>query len=322
MPFKCVVGGCPHKSWVDKTLKFHTFPKDERTRRKWISAVKLRTKKYKWQVSDRICSAHFKDGRKYGNNNIPTIFPRRDVKTGQIVWPVEIFHLLKKKKRVEEDQSEVTVSSNVPEQHCSTFTNKMSIDEKEVRTEPAEVCCETQPSVSQEVVEQSCKCHLEISLLKKRIKRLEEQKEIERFGVRRFMASDSDMRFFTGVPDYQTFVALYNLVKPRPGFSFKSYYNGYSNVSKDPTYVVSRGRPRKLCDIDELFLTMTRLRLGLLEKDLADRFNIAQQEVSEIFATWIDRMSDCLGQLSFSTDRETLKKIYQNASNLIMRTCI
>ena len=53
---------------------------------------------------------------------------------------------------------------------------------------------------------------------------------------------------------------------------------------------------------------MARFRLGLLEKDLADRFNIAQQEVSEIFATWIDRMSDCLGQLSFTTERETTKR--------------
>ena len=36
-------------------------------------------------------------------------------------------------------------------------------------------------------------------------------------------------------------------------------------------------------------------------------FNIEQQEVSEIFAAWIDRMSDCLGQLSFTTERETIK---------------
>ena len=121
------------------------------------------------------------------------------------------------------------------------------------------------------------------------------------------MASDSDMRCYTGLPDYWTFISLYNFLKPRLGFSL-NYYNGYSNVSKHPCYVVSRGRSRKLCDIDELFLAMAKLRLGLLEKDLADRFNIAQQEVSEVFATWIDRMSDCLGQLSFTTEREIIKR--------------
>ena len=53
---------------------------------------------------------------------------------------------------------------------------------------------------------------------------------------------------------------------------------------------------------------MARLHLGLLEKDLADCFNIAQQEVSDIFATWIDPMSDCLGQLGFTTERDTMKR--------------
>ena len=158
-----------------------------------------------------------------------------------------------------------------------------------------------------EVEERKCGCQKKIDGLLERIRQLEERREMERFGVRRFMASDSDMRFYTGLPDYQTFLALYNFLKPRPGFSL-NYYNGYSNVSKDPSYVVSRGRPRQLCAIDELFLTMTRLRLGLLEKDLADRFFISQQEVSEIFSTWIDRMSDFLGKLCFATDRETMRK--------------
>ena len=102
------------------------------------------------------------------------------------------------------------------------------------------------------------------------------------------MASDSDIRFYTGLPDDATFIALYNFVKPKPGFRL-NYYNGYANASKDPSYIVSRGRPRNLCELDELFLTLTRLRLGLLEKDLGDRFNILQQEVSQIFATWLDR---------------------------------
>ena len=33
------------------------------------------------------------------------------------------------------------------------------------------------------------------------------------------MASDSDIRFHTGRPDYAIFIALYSFAKPRPGFS-------------------------------------------------------------------------------------------------------
>ena len=154
---------------------------------------------------------------------------------------------------------------------------------------------------------QDCTCRHEINRLLERIKSLEEQQKIERFGIERFMLSDSDIRFYTGLPDYKTFLALYNFLKPRSGFQL-NYYNGYKNVTKHPSYVVSRGRPRNLVEIDEFFLTMNRLRLGLLEKDLADRFNTDQTEVSKIFSTWVDRMYDCLGQLSFVTDRDTIKK--------------
>lgn len=306
MPFKCVVGGCPHKSWVHKTLRFHSFPSDERFKRKWVSALSLRTRRYKWEASHRVCSVHFHGGRKYGCNDIPAIFPRLDLKTGEIVWPVDISHLLEEKVTEErENQRNDTVNAPLVAQSSSASESSIEANDKaHIAPESEDV---QRPTVTEEVEKKEYECQKEIDRLLERIRELEERREVERFGVRRFMASDSDIRFYTGLPDYQTFVALYNFLKPRPGFSL-NYYNGYSNVSKDPTYVVSRGRPRKLCDMDELFLTMARLRVGLLEKDLADRFNIAQQEVSEIFATWIDRMSDCLGQLSFSTDRETLKR--------------
>ena len=113
---------------------------------------------------------------------------------------------------------------------------------------------------------QGCTCRHEINRMLERIKSLEEQREIERFGINRFMLSGSDIRFYTGLPNYKTFLALYNFLKPRSGFQL-NYYNGYTNVTKHLSNVVSRGRPRDLVEIDELFLTMNRLRLGLLEKD-------------------------------------------------------
>ena len=84
------------------------------------------------------------------------------------------------------------------------------------------------------------------------------------------LTSDSTLACQTTI---LTFAALYSFLRPRSGFQL-NYYNGYTNAPKHPSYVVSRGRPRNLNEIDELFLTMNRLRLGLLEKDLADRFNI------------------------------------------------
>ena len=97
--------------------------------------------------------------------------------------------------------------------------------------------------------EKACDCQIEIDEPRKQIKDIEECREVEKFGVRRFMASDSDIRFYTGLPDYATFIALYNFAKPKARFSL-NYYNGYTNASKDPSYIVSRGRPRNLCELD------------------------------------------------------------------------
>ena len=50
----------------------------------------------------------------------------------------------------------------------------------------------------------------------------------------------------------------------------------------------NKGRPRCLSPIDEFFLTLVRLRLGLLEQDIAYRFDISQSTVSRTFTTWIN----------------------------------
>ena len=105
--FRSVVGGCPHKSWVHKTLKYHTFPTDKKLRRKRIRAVSSRRKNYQWKASDRVCSAHLTGGRKYGGNNIPVVSPRRDLKTGDIVWPVDISGLLQEKSYVAETEKKI-----------------------------------------------------------------------------------------------------------------------------------------------------------------------------------------------------------------------
>ena len=47
------------------------------------------------------------------------------------------------------------------------------------------------------------------------------------------------------------------------------------------------GRSRKLCLMNELFLTLIRLRVGLLVADLAFRFGISKSHVTRIVITWI-----------------------------------
>ena len=50
---------------------------------------------------------------------------------------------------------------------------------------------------------------------------------------------------------------------------------------------VSQGCPPKLSQVNELFLTLVRLRLNLKEHDLARHFDIFPSSISRVFITWI-----------------------------------
>ena len=68
--------------------------------------------------------------------------------------------------------------------------------------------------------------------------------------------------------------------------------NYWSNTSASgaPEHQIksTKGRPRLLSPLEEFFLVLVRLRLGLFEQDLAYRFGISQSTVSRIFNTWIN----------------------------------
>ena len=65
-----------------------------------------------------------------------------------------------------------------------------------------------------------------------------------------------------------------------------SYWNDGKSKGKDECK--SRGRHRALPPLEEFFLVLVRLQLGLMEQDLADQFEISCFTVSRIFTTWIN----------------------------------
>lgn len=58
---------------------------------------------------------------------------------------------------------------------------------------------------------------------------------------------------------------------------------------------------------DEMTMTLMKLRLGLLNEDLAHRFNISIAHVSKIFTTWIKLLSSFLGSLVFNPTKDVVK---------------
>ncbi|CAN7988933.1 unnamed protein product [Ixodes hexagonus] len=96
---------------------------------------------------------------------------------------------------------------------------------------------------------------------------------------------DDDFLLYTGLPSYGVFQALLEYLDPGVQSSHIQY-----GTSGDA--VTQNRRPPLLTNSqyveEQLFLTPAKLRLGLSEKDLANRFNISQSTVSTIFSTWVN----------------------------------
>ena len=98
-----------------------------------------------------------------------------------------------------------------------------------------------------------------------KIQELETNLSISRFGLERFSKDNALVKFYTGFPTYDHFKLFFELVKPTTETMVYVYASG-----------IGTNRPgvRKMQLIDELFLFCVRLKLGLFELDLAQRFEL------------------------------------------------
>ena len=94
------------------------------------------------------------------------------------------------------------------------------------------------------------------------------------FGIEKFSENDDAIRFYTGLAAYQSFEALHNFFEAKSGYQLNYHNNKKDNVTKGTSFS-KRGRPRALSDLDELFLTLSRMRLSLPEEDLHYRFEVS-----------------------------------------------
>ncbi|KAK2549093.1 hypothetical protein P5673_030462 [Acropora cervicornis] len=145
-----------------------------------------------------------------------------------------------------------------------------------------------------------------VSKLKEKVVDLErkyEKLEERLFSFKNIASNDSLVAFYTGFPNYQTMMALYDFLNPGEHGENINYWLSGKNVDSTPKSV-KQGRPRTLKPVDEFFLTLCRLRQGFAEVHLAHLFNISQPTVSRIFISWINFMYLKLGHINIWPSRE------------------
>jgi len=115
------------------------------------------------------------------------------------------------------------------------------------------------------------------------------------------------VNFYTGLPQPSSrlFAALHKLVSPLVKRLWRGSRIWSSKVSwKSPTK--KKGPQRKLSSRDELLLTLMRMRLGLMNKDVAYRMGISQTLASQIFTSWVKALHTALHHLVYMPSKESL----------------
>ncbi|KAI4455496.1 thap domain protein [Holotrichia oblita] len=208
----------------------------------------------------RVCSCHFRDGKR---ENDPEIFPHNLTKL------FEEHHLSPEKKKMRRLAPETETFTLDPQPSTSTDDPTFDVEHTEIGASTSETI-----AVSTDTTDliQSSNIILEAenSLLKMEIER--KDKIINtlqmHMSYENICQSDKLILEYTGLPTRNVFESLFSLLKD---VDIKYYLKW--NV-------------RKITRIDQLLLTLMKLRQNFSHVDLAFRFQISEATVANIVVTF------------------------------------
>ncbi|XP_045202653.2 uncharacterized protein LOC123556117 [Mercenaria mercenaria] len=336
----CICKGIYRGKVVDgKTISLHRFPQNKRLKRVWIQRCKTVMRTFKWNENKLLCSEHFVESRgPTFLHTLPSIFPTQNgVKK---IFPTS--NLCENEPVPESDEENTVEDEGVAnyyfatklEESCPSTVNADSYSlfqgvehsELEVSLHFHDYCKEPAPSAyfmrnmeTQTYPDTSTKTTETQSLPIKSFSTVGTQTECETkesgqqtdlplLAYEDVMTSNSKLIFYTGIPDRNTFDAIFDEIKEDANEKTSTQSSGYS--------CSFGGRPRTLRLIDEFFMTLMRLRLGLLVEDLANRFCISSTACGRVLNTWIDYLDSKLDFLimwpSSATVKHNMPKVFRD----------
>ena len=282
MPVSCCAVGCANRYSKESTVTFHRFPEDSTRRQRWINAVS----RDKWILKDhhRLCSDHFVSGKPSKDakdvDYVPTIFCDGKRRSNVTEDPERAKRAAKRRQIVVEVEEAASIlvdlSTSTPQSN-----SVRDVTEKKKEDDVSRLKSENEA------------LYVKINDLEQLVVRTKQEKEeleASRFGVKMLSKlDDATVKFYTGLPSYDVLMALFVYLKPKLD-------------------VALVGRARKLDLEDEFLAVLMRLRLGLLNRDVADRFYISPPSFSRIFVKWIGIMYCEFKQLFPWPSRNAIKK--------------
>ena len=255
----CSVQGCSSRSDKNKDLSFYRLPHNEPLLHEWMIKARLSN----ITKSTRICSIHFVHGKRKGSD-IPSIFP----------WSY-----FRKLPAVRPFINQVPASGHTT--NCDEILLAIEHDHAYCRKIQS-------PAILSTATDD---ISLPLLLPSPRITVTQPVTQPEPthtpFRIENIKNDNKLIHFYTGFDDYNVLEVCYKVLGA--SVNYLTYWNPGKSLSHTQSTV--KGRPsRCLTPFNEFFLVLCRLRLGLLELDLAYRFSISQSTVSRICVTWINLM--------------------------------
>lgn len=113
------------------------------------------------------------------------------------------------------------------------------------------------------------------------------------------------MRYYTGFPKYETFLAVFNYLSYYA--EDMQYVQQTSRQHNSQKFQQKPGKPRALSLQEEPFATLVRLRLGIPPKDCANRFVIVESTFLNIFNSWVALIAQELGRICIMSSTEKVR---------------
>lgn len=121
------------------------------------------------------------------------------------------------------------------------------------------------------------------------------QKHSRNFTVSSIAADSKLVKLYTGFPSYEVFLAFYEFLGPAAD---ELTYWGEKEFTR------KRQRKRKLSSLNQLFLTLMKLKLNLRNRDLGFRFGISDSLVSRYICTWVCFLYRHLKEINWTPSAE------------------
>ncbi|KAH3879680.1 hypothetical protein DPMN_003586 [Dreissena polymorpha] len=319
----------------DRKVSMHRFPQDKCLKRVWIQRCKTVMRTFKWNANKFLCSEHFVGLRGPTENNpLPSMFPTEsgDTKTfpttslestdcnnnSDVSDDISLNDAFLTIESDDDENYQPGPHFNVPDietimevsaylhDYCALpvlAPKKTGTRATYVQAEPdmryGSTQTETDPikkytTSSTQTKTHTCEVGIQCSL-----------PLLTYYDVK---DKDEQLCFYTGIPSNEHFQAVFDEIKD----------NAEEQTSRRKvSYTTNQGgRPRSLSVINEFFMVLMRLRLGLLIEDLAFRFCLSKSQCSDIVNRWIDYLSVQLAVLvqwpSIEVIKSNMPKLFKD----------